>query len=149
MNISECSQQIFARKIIHPDPRTLVSDGMTDEDKVPDNEVRIARKLTASGRHVNIVEVIRQGWLQENSSYFFDMERCVMTLDAFIHHNIATHLSFAEFVSFGFEPPTQIREVLSLWAIVRDIASGLCFIHSLQEIHRDLKPKNGRYNCRV
>lgn len=32
---------------------------------------------------------------------------------------------------------------LRLWTIMRHVTSGLEYIHSLREVHRDLKPQNG------
>jgi hypothetical protein len=36
-------------------------------------------------------------------------------------------------------------ECLTLWTILRHITRGLEYIHSLREIHRDLKPHNGTF----
>ena len=34
--------------------------------------------------------------------------------------------------------------VVEIWDIMRQIADGVAFIHSHQEVHRDLKPRNGK-----
>lgn len=34
-------------------------------------------------------------------------------------------------------------ECLSLWGIIKQITSGLAFIHSQGKLHRDLNPRNG------
>jgi hypothetical protein len=73
------------------------------------------------------------------------MERCIMTLGTFIHHNFTGFMGFPDFIRFRFDPSaseSKIPDLFSLWVIIRHIASGLNFIHGLQEIHRDLKPQN-------
>ena len=41
-----------------------------------------------------------------------------------------------------FDPWQRLEQV---WAIMADITNGIMYIHSHNEVHRDLKPKNGIY----
>ena len=109
-----------------------------------DNEARMTKKFDASGGHRNIVRIIKQGWIEENRTYFFDMECCPMTLDAFIQNEFTSVVGLGNFL--GLTSVKSIPHVLSLWGIMRDITAGLNFIHSIEAIHRDLKPKNGASN---
>lgn len=38
--------------------------------------------------------------------------------------------------------PPDFR-VMGIWNIVMQVANGLAFIHHHNEVHRDLKPRNG------
>jgi len=38
----------------------------------------------------------------------------------------------------------RLQRTLQLWDIARQIANGLQFLHGQKEVHRDLKPRNGR-----
>jgi|SRR5271154_971382 len=108
-----------------------------------ENEVQIIQKFSESGGHRNIVPILRHGWIEENRFYFFDMECCLMTLDAFIRHGFSATIGITQFLQLTTVVPAGIPHVLTLWSILRDITAGLRFIHSLNTIHRDLKPKNG------
>jgi len=60
----------------------------------------------------------------------------------FLTYKFNIGLGFEEFIHLATVAPT-IPDLLTLWTIVRHITSGLEFIHSINEIHRDVKPKNG------
>lgn len=96
-------------------------------------------KLAANPRHKNIVAILRHGWL--GNVYFFDMERCVFTLESFIRRGFRTILGERRYLSLTME--AESLGTLNMWEIVRQITSGLNFIHGIGEIHRDLKPTNG------
>jgi len=109
------------------------------------NEFRALAKL-GEANHPNIVRVYRNGVMDHTGLlpfYFIDMELCVCTLAEYIY----------EMGSFALSPRFQVLikqgslqslDFRVLWGILRDISSGLSFIHSMREVHRDLKPSNGK-----
>ena len=66
------------------------------------------------------------------------MQLCDINLDDYIYKPWPSELT-AKSKFFVPEKPSIPVE----WAILADLASGLAFIHSLGEVHRDLKPRNG------
>lgn len=112
-----------------------------------ENEARAVDKLTIHG-HPNIVSVLRHGWI-DTSWYFIDMELCDMNLSTFIYENLDwdPYLCFdhPEFLHIE-EPPVWWRTA-PIFRILYQIANGLAFIHQQQQVHRDLKPQNGRVFC--
>ena len=113
-----------------------------------ENECRAITKLCVSSNHPNIVKVIRHGWLPFNPLiYYIDMEYLPLTLEEHIMKNISILDCCIESASVG-----KVEEELLpvVWTslkttsnIVGQIVSGLVFIHSYREVHRDLKPRNG------
>jgi serine/threonine protein kinase len=81
------------------------------------------------------------GKLPRSTFYYVDMELCQLDLDQYIRN---------------LWPPSVIgrsryfmhaeTDMKLIWMTMSDIASGLSFIHSLDEVHRDLKPQNGLFN---
>jgi serine/threonine protein kinase len=94
------------------------------------NEVRAIKKL-CNGSHENLVEVFDVGELALHA--FIDMELCDGDLDDY-------NKSFWEHLAYHQSSKMQTQPI---WNIMKQIASGLAFIHRKKEIHRDLKPKNG------
>jgi serine/threonine-protein kinase/endoribonuclease IRE1 len=85
--------------------------------------------------HPNIVHVYRLGELPGSSLYYFiDMELCDVTLENYIRFTLPSY-------SITDQGNPRLK-VLRIWDIMRQIANGVAFIHSLQEVHRDLKPNN-------
>lgn len=97
------------------------------------NEIRAVTKLCGFGRHDNILPVLRCGKLSA-SFYFLDMPLCHLNLEGWIN---GTRIPRHEKSSFMGE----------IWKIMRDVTNGLSFIHSENEVHRDLKPRNSIYPC--
>lgn len=121
--------RVFARKIIR-----LISDGMHADVQKEVNAIEsLCRKVT----HPNIVKVFRHGWLYESSYYYIDMQLCSFNLESFIYEE-------SIFIQIG----TYIRGVESefyrciVLEVFKDILSGVEFIHSHGQVHRDLKPRN-------
>lgn len=123
----------FARKVV-------IQPFGHSRDEVIANEVRVIDKLCKDDGHPNIIKVLQHGWLNgKGQYYFFDMELCEMNLEDYMQEHIASKLGPK------YLDPIVNDELscLSLWGIVRQITSGLEFIHKHRELHRDMKPQNG------
>jgi serine/threonine protein kinase len=107
-----------------------------------ENEVRAITKLCGKAAHSNIVEVFRLGELIDVPFYFIDMELCQMNLANYIYRDSN---SLPTFVPRFVKDASASAKALQIWNIVRQIASGVAYIHSYNEIHRDLKPQNGLF----
>jgi serine/threonine protein kinase len=123
--VAKLTLQGFARKLIRP------FGGVTDEDIR--NELRALDKLCT--HHVdNIVRLLRHDFLPQSVFYYIDMELCSFNLEDYIQGGWPN--------GFGVKSHFASRAILVIWEILGDIAKGLAFIHSLKEVHRDLKPRN-------
>src|ERR1700736_4374681 len=111
--------QIFARKIIRP-------TGMLTKADI-DTQGLVIDKL-CNGSHKNIVRVFGHGYLPNSPHYFFDMELCDMSLEDYVFGHIT-----------DTENKLKVDGPGLVWAVMTDVVSGLEFIHSHHEIHRDLK----------
>ena len=104
-----------------------------------ENEARAVRKL-CNGEDPNVVQVFQIGDFTYSPYYFIDMELCDLSLQGYLYAN-------EEFAGLGLPP--FIKDIPSssfaahIWSIIRQIASGLKYIHEHCEAHRDLKPSNG------
>ena len=110
-----------------------------------ENEARALTKLCC-GAHANLITIFRHGWL-DTTCYFVDMELCDMNLHDFIHDTCDwRHLQCPEHPQFLFE-----YGLLTWWRaeenlrIMSQIVNGLAFIHRNHEVHRDIKPRNGKF----
>lgn len=99
------------------------------------NEMRAITKL-CNGEHKNIVEVFNLGEFADLSYSFIDMELCDMNLETYNKSSWMMSIVATDDSSRGF------RE-MEMWNIMAQIASGISYIHSQGEVHRDLKPVNG------
>jgi serine/threonine protein kinase len=111
-----------------------------DMDSEIENEARVIEKLSANGGHENIIAVLEHGRLSEDR-YYFDMEICMLNLEDFISGEIKSILGMSKYIDPQFNEGSL--RCLSMWMITKQILSGLEFIHSHGELHRDLKPRNG------
>lgn len=101
------------------------------------NELRALEKICTLNNR-NIVSVLSHGYLPQSIYYYIDMELCDLNLEEFIKKKWPTHVlgKSRYFTSAAYDSSI-------VWAIMEDLACGLAFIHSLREVHRDLKPRNG------
>ena len=97
------------------------------------NELRAIRKLW-TGVNINIVKVIALGEMSNSPFYFIDIELCDLTLEQYNKAIMAAALVQQE--------PPRVQEA-RIWDIMKQVTNGLVFIHSNDEVHRDLKPRNG------
>src|SRR5271169_4909679 len=104
------------------------------------NEVRVHIKFSTIGGHENIIPILKHGWVEKNRTYFFDMERCPMTLESFICYEFKSILGLSRY----FTRSSGNLAILNFPVIVEQITKGLKFIHDMGEIYRDLKPSNGK-----
>jgi len=101
-----------------------------------ENEVRAVEKL-CTNQHTNLVQVFDLGQMRSNSTfYYIDMELCDISLGEYMQGSQTTNL-----VSWN-----EFRNDLENLSIVsEDIIDGLIFIHSNDEVHRDLSPQNSKF----
>jgi serine/threonine protein kinase len=134
--------KFFARKVMRV---TQVSD----EDVK--NEVKVIDSLRTIGRHQNIIDILKHGWLYDDMShYFIDMELADLTLSdyiryAFHNRDLGTQVNFRPDFNpiFASRECSRSQRLHSMWIIGHQIASGLEFLHKNGHVHRDLNPKNG------
>jgi len=127
--------QVFARKLVR------AFGVLTDEDVL--NEAHAINKLKDHGTSENIVSILHHGWMAESVYYYIDMEVCGINLEEYIATPAATtYISSENPRLFG----TKFGEcgMWNAWDIMEQISGGVEFIHSCEQVHRDLKPRNGR-----
>jgi len=105
------------------------------EMKAVNNEMRAIRKL-CNGQHKNIVEVFKLGEFADSSYFFIDMELCDINLENY-NKSVWTMSLLAD------DESQRFREMV-MWDIMTQISNGVSFIHGQGEVHRDLKPLNGK-----
>lgn len=104
------------------------------------SEIVLMENLCKSG-HPNIVQVLRNGSSQTNHNLYLyiDMELCEGTLAGYLDGSMSMH-------SLTAWKDLQDREakIRQSYIILQHILNDLVYIHSLEKVHRDLKPRNGR-----
>jgi serine/threonine protein kinase len=108
-------------------------------------EKDIANELSALDKictkdHPNVIEVFQHNWLLPQSMYYIDMELCDLNLSSYISCIVPGWPETLVDKSQYF--PSADYDLPVVWAIMKDIAQGLSFIHSLGLVHRDIKPQN-------
>lgn len=129
------NSKVFARKIIRP-------FGDTTSECI-EKELQTTSKLCLQNPHQNIVTVFKHGML-DREYYHIDMQFCELNLDTYIYRRWSTELEgkLPEFT--GPHVPSEVR-MSQFWEIMTDIARGLEFIHLQKVIHRDIKPRNSKF----
>jgi serine/threonine protein kinase len=92
--------------------------------------------------HKNIVEVFQHGELEYMTRYFIDMELCDLNLQAYIYGDF-TPAIVQECPYFTVDLPPRMK-VAQIWSMMGDVTNGLIHIHSLGQVHRDIKPQNSK-----
>jgi len=106
------------------------------------NEARAINKL-CQGSHENIVTVFNHGRFNATFPlYFIDMELCDINLEEYL---LGTKSGIRGLVDRGTACKEGRHQFLIL-AIMQQLISGLSFIHSHDEVHRDMVLQNGN-NC--
>lgn len=132
---------MFARKIVRP-------FGQADEHAI-DSETKAVHELVQSGGHSNIISILDHGWLDSPYHYYFiDMELCELSLHQYIHDTRSLSIDdvFMDKLSpvFVRKDVSLLTFALNIWTIMREIVAGVEFLHSQNQVHRDLKPHNGK-----
>ena len=102
------------------------------------NEICVLDILRDKG-HKHIVRVLRHGILPFSKRYFIDMELCAGTLDDYIRRN---HRDKDNVNRKDQKLVPGENTIRFAWDIVRQITSGLEFIHSFNLVHRSLHPQS-------
>jgi serine/threonine protein kinase len=124
--------QAFARKLLYI-PRI--------QPEEIEYEARAIMKICGKGSHSHIVEVFKLGELRNTDYYFIDMELCDLNLQEYIDCSTSPNPSVSiPFFVKNAPPPMKAQQI---WNVMRQIASGLKYLHTLHLVHRDLKPANG------
>ena len=104
------------------------------------NELRAIKSIYREGAHINIIEILNIGSLPD-SRIFIDMELCDINLYQYIHRPI-DNLSNPSIPSFVVKNISSPLKAIQIWNVMSQICAGIEFIHSQDEVHRDLKPQN-------
>jgi serine/threonine protein kinase len=105
------------------------------------NEVRAITTICSRDRpHPNIVAVLNHGELPKAPCYFFDMELCDLNLHDYIYRETPPNPS--ESLPFFVKDAPASSKALQIWNVMKQIASGVKYVHSHGTVHRDLKPAN-------
>lgn len=108
------------------------------------NEVQMMRKFNEFGGHRNIVPILRHGWIAKKLHLLHWQGILPNDLGRFHSSKIQFYCwkyLFLRFTATSSSSPPCIDIV----GIMQDVTASLNFIHSLNAIHRDIKPKNDSY----
>jgi serine/threonine protein kinase len=108
------------------------------------NETRAVIKLCQPGSNSNIVSVLRHGRLVNSPYFFLDMELCDLNLETYIQRKWTEALRHNVPQFSNVDILESRLKLAQVWNLMKDIANGIAYVHQHQEIHRDLKPRNGK-----
>jgi serine/threonine protein kinase len=109
-------------------------------------EAHAIKKLQSGVKCENLVTILGQGWLQGSSAYYIDMELCDANLEQYIQGKFLIYESSENPRFFG--ATIKERGVWNTWDIMEQICIGIEFIHACKQVHRDLKPRNGKLSVK-
>ena len=124
-------------------------------DKDVQNELRAIKKLCQDNSHPNLVSVFGHGQFFDRKSqltfFYIDMELCDFNLhDAIQNRQLLSHTR-TDLPTIGDGTRAAVKDMLSreqelecMMKMLSDLTSGIVFMHGLGEVHRDLKPHNGK-----
>jgi len=114
--------EVFARKLIQ-------TGGWVTEEDI-ENHARVIRKLCFGG-HRNIVRVFSEGYVDiAQTTYYLDMELCSSTLYEYIK-GVGYWQGKCDYM-------TAERKLCQIFDIMSQLSEALRFIHSHNEVHRDI-----------
>ena len=127
-------------------------------DKDVQNELRAIKKLCQDNSHPNLVSVFGHGQFFDRKSqltwFYIDMELCDFNLHDAIENRQLLRQTRTDLPTVGDGTRATVRYMLSreqelecMMKMLSDLTSGIVFMHGLGEVHRDLKPHNGKI-CR-
>ena len=138
------TKEVFARKL-------LVAGRHLQPEEIQ-NEIRAVLKVCRhEATHPNIVKVLRHGTFPKSRHVFLGLELCEFNLEWYINERLWKPTT-EEVLAAGPDTEPQLAFFVRaryVWAIMIQITSGLEHIHSLKEVHRDLKPRNGRFSLKT
>jgi serine/threonine protein kinase len=125
---------VFARKVLQV---------RKDSQAILRKEILLMENLCKSG-HPNIVQLLENDSSQNNDNLYLhiDMELCQATLAEYLDGDMTIH----GLTAWKDLQDLQYREakIRQSHIILQHILNGLVYIHSLEKVHRDLKPQNSR-----
>lgn len=87
---------------------------------------------------------MRDGELPKSRNVFIDVELCAFNLETYARELWAPAGLERLSLDDGGIPKVDSRlRMPYIWVIMIQLASAIHFIHSLRQIHRNLKPRNG------
>src|SRR2546423_5279018 len=98
-------------------------------------------QLCVNNSHRNVIMVLRHGRLENTEHYYIDMELCQYTLRHYYQDQLWKYNELID--SDPGQPVERAPRIKVAWKIMKQIAEGVAFIHSMGYTHRDLKPVNG------
>lgn len=104
-------------------------------------EIGAIERLSSKGKHNNIVVILGYGRIP--GFYYIDMEVCDGNLEDYIKGIRPSTFEAALNPLFSHMGIDRVGKDATVWDVMEQITSGICFIHACGEVHRDLKPRNG------